>query len=52
MYGIYCVNDIQLDELDKTAVVRVLRREYGTDILAIKQKCRATLSSNLQIWMI
>lgn len=38
MYGIYCVNDIQLDELDKTAVVRVLRREYGTDILAIKQK--------------
>ena len=37
-YGIYCVSDGQLDELDKTAVVKVMRREYGTDVLAIKQK--------------
>lgn len=37
-YAVYSVDKIQLEELDKTAVVKILRREYGVDVLAIKQK--------------
>lgn len=37
-YAVYSVDEIQLGELDKTAVVKILRREYGVDVLAIKQK--------------
>ena len=37
-YAIYSTDEKQLAELDKTAVVKVLRRDYGVDILASKEK--------------
>ena len=37
-YAIYSTDEKQLAELDKTAVVKVLHRDYGVDILASKEK--------------
>ena len=37
-YAVYGADERQLAELDKGAVVRILRREYGVDILAKKEK--------------
>lgn len=37
-YAVYGADERQLAELDKGAVVRILRREYGVDILAVKEK--------------
>lgn len=36
-YAVYGVDKTQLEELDKAAVVKIMRREYGIDVLAIKQ---------------
>ena len=37
-YAVYSVTNQQLQELNKTAVVRILKREYGTDVLALKSE--------------
>ena len=37
-YAIYSTDEKQLAELDKTAVVKVLHRDYSVDILASKEK--------------
>ena len=37
-YAIYSTDEKQLAELDKTAVVKVLHRDYGVDIRASKEK--------------
>ena len=37
-YAVYGADERQLAELDKDAVVRILRREYGVDVLAVKEK--------------
>ncbi len=37
-YAVYGTDERQLAELDKTAVVKVLRRDYGTEVLAVRDK--------------
>lgn len=37
-YAVYSVNDMQLKEISANAIVRVLKRDYGIDILTIKEK--------------
>lgn len=37
-YAVYGTDEKQLAELDKTAVVKVLRRDYGTEVLAVRDK--------------
>ena len=37
-YGVYGVDEGQLSELDKDAVVKVMRRGYGVDVLALKER--------------
>lgn len=47
-YAVYGIDKSQLNELDKSAVLKVIERDYGMDILALKDKmpesfeCRAT----------
>lgn len=37
-YAVYSVDEQQFKELDKAAIIKVLHREYGTDVLALKEK--------------
>ena len=37
-YAVYSVDEAQLKELEEGAAVKVMRREYGTDILAVRDK--------------
>ena len=37
-YGVYGVDEGQLGELDKDAIVKVMRRDYGVDVLALKER--------------
>lgn len=37
-YAIYSIDEKQLSELDRRALVKVLRREYGMEVLAKKEK--------------
>lgn len=37
-YAVYGVDERQLSELDRDALVRVIRREYGTEVLALRDK--------------
>ncbi len=37
-YAIYSIDEMQLDELDSCALIRVIKREYGTEVLAIREK--------------
>ncbi len=37
-YAVYGVTDNQLEELDKSAVLKVIKRDFGTDVLALKDK--------------
>lgn len=37
-YAVYGTDEKQLAELDKTAVVKVLRRDYGAEVLAVRDK--------------
>ena len=37
-YAVYGTDERQLVELDKTAVVKVLRRDYGAEVLAVRDK--------------
>lgn len=37
-YSVYSVDEQQFKELDKAAIIKVLHREYGTDVLALKEK--------------
>ena len=37
-FAIYSLDDVQVREIDRDAVVKVCKREYGTDVLAIKEK--------------
>ena len=37
-YAVYSIDDKQLKELDKKAIIKILHREYGIDILAIKEQ--------------
>ena len=36
--GVYCVEEKQLQELDASAIQKIIRRQYGIDVLAIKEK--------------
>lgn len=40
-YAVYTVDGAKLGELDKGAIVKVLRREYGVDVLALKERMPA-----------
>ena len=37
-YAVYSVDEQQFKALDKAAIIKVLYREYGTDVLALKEK--------------
>ena len=37
-YAVYGVPEKQLSELDKSGVLKVMRRDYGFDVLALKNK--------------
>lgn len=37
-YAVYSVDEQQFKELGKAAIIKVLHREYGTDVLALKEK--------------
>lgn len=41
-YAVYSVDDIQLKEISQSAIVRVIKRDYGIDVLAIKERMPET----------
>lgn len=41
-YAVYPVNDMQLKEISQSAIVRVIKRDYGIDVLAIKERMPET----------
>lgn len=41
-YAVYSVNDMQLKEISQSAIVRVIKRDYGIDVLAIKERMPET----------
>lgn len=49
-YSVYSLTDEQLKEIPAHAVVRVLRRNYGTDVLALRENIPATfVSKNISL---
>lgn len=41
-YAVYPVNDMQLKEISRSAIIRVIKRDYGIDVLAIKERMPET----------
>ena len=41
-YAVYPVNYMQLKEISQSAIVRVIKRDYGIDVLAIKERMPET----------
>lgn len=49
-YSVYSLTDEQLNEIPAHAVVRVLRRNYGTDVLALRESMPETfVSKNISL---
>ena len=49
-YSVYSITDEQLKEIPAHAVVRVLRRNYGTDVLALRESMPETfVSKNISL---
>lgn len=37
-FAVYGMDNTHIDEIDKSAVVRIIKRDYGADVMAYKQK--------------